>query len=127
MNQSIKDVLLAINESIDDDYEGATHSIREDINEADIALLHTYLRMALGSFCCLMSFFTLVGSCAGGLARDDDLERAGASLHVERLVKRRPDLALLQRHLHGAHGVVALAHVLIQNFEQEGALSLIHI
>ena len=64
---SLKDVLLAANENIDDDYEGATHSLRENIDEADIALLHTYLRIALGVFMCMMSVFVLIGACVGGM------------------------------------------------------------
>ncbi len=66
---SLKDVLLEINEGLDDDYEGATHSLRESIDEADIALLHTYLRIALGAFMCMMSVFVLVGACVGGMSR----------------------------------------------------------
>ena len=66
---SLKDVLLEINGAIDDDYEGATHSLRENIDEADIALLHTYLRIALGVFMCMMSVFVLIGACAGGMNR----------------------------------------------------------
>ena len=60
---------MAINESIDDDYEGATHSMRETIDEADIALLHCYPRIALGCFMLMMSVFVLIGVCAGGMAR----------------------------------------------------------
>ena len=60
---SLKDVLLEANRNIDDDYEGATHSLRQNIDEADIALLHTYLRIALGVFMLMMAFFVLIGVC----------------------------------------------------------------
>ena len=58
---SLKDLLLEANKNIDDDYEGATHSLRDNIDEADIALLHTYLRIALGVFMIMMAFFVLIG------------------------------------------------------------------
>ena len=66
---SLKDVLLEANKNIDDDYEGATHSLRGNIDEADIALLHTYLRVSLGVFMLMMAFFVLIGVCIGGMNR----------------------------------------------------------
>ena len=72
-NLSFKDLLLQVNEEIDD------ISTREEIDKADIALLHTYLRIGLGVFMLLMSLFVLIGACIGGMNRYCCPTRSGGS------------------------------------------------
>ena len=72
-NLSFKDLLLDVNEEIDD------IGTREEIDKADIALLHTYLRVGLGVFMLLMLFFVLIGACIGGMNRYCCPTRSGGS------------------------------------------------
>ena len=62
-NLSLKDVLIAIYKDVDD------FDFLEDLNEADINLLHTYIRLMFGCFMCFMSIWVLVGACIGGMNR----------------------------------------------------------
>ena len=70
---SFKDVLLELNEQIDD------VGTREEIDKADITLLHTYLRISLGVFMLMMSLFVLIGACIGGMNRYCCPTRSGGS------------------------------------------------
>ena len=62
-NLSFKDMLIAIYKEVDDD------SFLEDLNEADISLLHTYMRLGFGVFMMFMSFLVMFGCCIGGMNR----------------------------------------------------------
>jgi len=71
---SLKDLLLDINEDIDDGED-----IKEDINEANIDFLHTYVRIAFGCFMVFMSLWVLIGCCIGGMNHYCCPSRTGGS------------------------------------------------
>jgi len=62
-NLSFKDMLVAIYKEVDDD------EFLEDLNKADIELLHTYMRLGFGCFMMFMSFLVMIGCCIGGMNR----------------------------------------------------------
>jgi len=62
-NLSFKDLLIAMYKDVDD------FDFLEDLNKADINLLHTYMRLGFGCFMCFMSLWVLVGACIGGMNR----------------------------------------------------------
>jgi hypothetical protein len=62
-NLSFKDMLITIYKEVDDD------EFLEDLNKADINLLHTYMRLGFGCFMMFMSFFVMIGCCIGGMNR----------------------------------------------------------
>eukprot|EP00614_Pseudopedinella_elastica_P003954 CAMPEP_0172584424 /NCGR_PEP_ID=MMETSP1068-20121228/4018_1 /TAXON_ID=35684 /ORGANISM="Pseudopedinella elastica, Strain CCMP716" /LENGTH=691 /DNA_ID=CAMNT_0013378599 /DNA_START=66 /DNA_END=2141 /DNA_ORIENTATION=+ len=62
-NLTFKDMLEAMNEDTDDP------GVRADLDKASLDLLHTYLRMALGVFMCVMAVVCFIGLFIGGVNR----------------------------------------------------------
>ena len=60
---SMKDIFLDIYDGTEDP------AVKEDWEEMEINLLHTYIRLGLGCFMVFMSVWVLIGVCIGGVNR----------------------------------------------------------
>jgi hypothetical protein len=70
---ALKDVLLEVHEDAKDD------GVRESLRQSDLELLHTYLRLGIGCFMCVMSVAVCIGVCIGGVNRFCCPSRTGGS------------------------------------------------